>query len=260
MYFTYKVYGIKGALLSFPRIVWGNIINFFAMFKAIRQFFKNKKEGRIISWDKTTHDFPINIKFNKMLGDILIEKNLIDQTTLTEVLELQKTVHKPLGRLLIKQNILSEEELTKAMALQGNLEYIDITIDQIDRSIIKKMDRYAMLEHDVLILKKTEGIQPIISSHQLLDVIIDDYKKVISEDIKLFIANESTIQTIQKEILFPDLTENEYLHLRTVLKQKMIPRNMISEILDHKTKNNISFIASCQHFGFLPADQLKRVH
>lgn len=260
MYFTYEVYGIKGALLSFPRIVWGNIINFFAMFKAIRQFFKTKKEGGIISWNKTTHDFPINIKFNKMLGDILIEKNLIDQTTLTEALELQKTLHKPLGKLLVEQNILSEKELTKAMALQGNLEYIDISIDQIDHSIINKMDRYAMLEHDILILKETEGIQPIVSSHQLVDVIIDDFKKIISNDTKLFIANESTIQTIQKEILFPDLTENEYLHLRTVLKQKMIPRNMISEILDHKSENKISFIESCQHFGFLPADQLKRIN
>lgn len=260
MYFTYAVYGIKGALLSFPRIVWGNIINFFAMLKAIRQFFKNKKEGTTISWDKTIHDFPINIKFNKMLGDILIEKNLIDQTTLKEALELQKTVNKPLGKLLVEQNMLSEKELTKAMALQGNLEYIDITIDQIDRSTIEKIDRYAMLEHDVLILKATEGIQPIISSHQLVDVMIDDCKKVISKDTKLFITNESTIHTIQKEILFPDLNENEYLHLRTVLRQKMIPRNMVSEILDYKVKNDINFIASCQHFGFLPVDQLKRIN
>ncbi|GIT98385.1 glycosyl transferase family protein [Sulfurovum sp. TSL1] len=259
MYFTYKVYGIKGALLSFPRIVWGNIINFFAMFKAIRQFFKNKKEGSILTWDKTTHDFPINIKFHTMLGDILIEKNLIDQTTLNEALELQKSVNKPLGQLLVEQDILSEEELTKAMALQGNLEYIDITIDQIDRSLIKEMDRYAMLEHDILILKEKEGLQPIVSSHQLVDVIIDDYKKIISKDTKLFIANESTIQTIQKEILFPDLTENEYLHLRTVVKQKMIPRNMVSQILAYRAEHNITFIASCQHFGFLPEDQLKRI-
>lgn len=260
MYFTYKVYGIQGALLSFPRIVWGNIINFFAMFKAMRQFFKTKKEGTTIPWDKTTHDFPINIKFNKKLGDILIEKNIINQTTLEEALELQKTVHKPLGKLLLEQNILSEKELTKAIALQGNLEYIDITIDQIDRPIIKEMDRYSLLENDVLILKATEGIHPIVSSHQLADVIIDDCKKVISKNTKLFITNESTIQTIQKEVLFPDLNEEDYLHLRTVLKQKMIPRNMVSKILDYSVENKITFIASCQHFGFLPIDQLKRIN
>jgi adsorption protein B len=259
MYFTYVVYGIKGALLSFPRIVWGNIINFFAMFKAIRQFFKHKKEGRTVSWDKTTHDFPVTIKFHKMLGDILVEKKLIDQTTLKEALELQKSVNKPLGQLLVEQDILSEEELTKAIALQGDLEYIVITLDKIDHAIMKKMDRYAMLEHDLLVLKATEDIQPIVSSHQLMDFIIDDCEKAISKKTQLFIASESIIHTIQKEILFPDLTENEYLQLRTVLKQKMVPRNMISEILDHKTKNDISFIASCQHFGFLPEDQLKRI-
>ena len=259
MYFTYEVYGIKGALLSFPRIVWGNIINFFAMFKALHQFFKNKKKGTTIPWDKTSHDFPINIKLHKKLGDILLEKNLIDQTTLQKALELQKSVHKPLGKLLLEQNIISEKELTKAIALQGNLEYIDITIDQIDPSVIQKVDRYSMLENDALILKENKGIQPIVSSHQLADVVINDCKKAISRNAKLFITDESTIKTIQKEIVFPDLNEKDYLDLRTVVKRKMIPRNMVSTILDYRAQNNISLIESCQHFGFLPDDQLKRI-
>jgi len=259
MYFTYKVYGTKGALLSFPRIIWGNIINFFAMFKALRQFFKTKKAGTTIPWDKTTHEFPVNRKIHKKLGDILIEKQLIDQTTLKEVLKLQRIVHKPLGKLLIEKNILSETELTKAIALQGKLEYIDITIDQVDHAAIQKMDRYAMLDNDVLILKETKGVQPIVSAHQLADVVIDNCQTVLSKNAKLFITNESTIQKIQKEVVFSDLTQEDYSHLRTVLKQKMIPRNMVSQILEYSAENNITFIASCQHFGFLPEDQLKRI-
>ena len=164
-----------------------------------------------------------------------------------------------MGKLLLEKNILSETELTKAIALQGKLEYIDITIDQVDHAAIQKVDKYAMLENDVLILKETKGIQPIVSSHQLADVVVDDCQKVLSNNAKLFITNESTIQKIQKEVVFPDLTEKDYNHLRTALKQKMIPRNMVSKILEYSEENKVTLIASCQHFGFLPEDQLKRI-
>jgi len=259
MYFTYEVYGIKDALLSFPRIIWGNFINFLAMLKAIKIFYQAKKEKNHILWDKTTHNFPVNIKFNKRLGDILLEKNLITPAILSEMLQLQLEVHKPLGKLLIEKNIINEEELTKAISTQTNLDYIDVSKNQIDLRTTESIDRYTMLENHILILNQTNGIRPVVSSGQIVDIILDDLAKMISAPIKLSIAKESAIRTLQKEILFPELTEIEFTQLRTVLKQKMVPRNMVSKILDFRKQNNETFIASCQHFGFLPDDQLRRI-
>ncbi len=260
MYFTYEVYGVKGALLSVPRIIWGNFINFFAMFKALAQFFKLRKDGKQIPWDKTVHDFPLRRQFHKKLGDILLEEKLIDQTTLEWVLAKQRSEHKALGKLLLEENIISEEDLTKAMSTQSNLKYIhDVTQDQADIETMNKVDRYSLLENDIIILKTINNVQPIVSSGQVVDVVVDECKKKLSQRTKLYITNESTIVTIQKEVLFHELSEKEFKQLRSVLKKKMIPKGMVDEILEYRIQNNQDFITSCQHFGFLPDDQLTRI-
>ncbi len=258
MYFTYIVYGARGSLMSFPRIVWGNFINFFAMWRAIKQFFGSKKTNTI-PWDKTKHDFPVTVKFNKKLGDILSETGLIDQDTLRDALQEQKARHKPLGKLLVSKGVISDRQLAQAMALQNDLTYIDIDSDRVDTEAMAQFDRFDMLRYDLLLLKKEGALRPVISSGQVIDVKLEDIKERLAEAVELFISDERSIQALQKELLFPELTPVEFVQLHTILKQKMIPANMIDRILERRAEEGLDLIAACQAFGFLPEDQLKRI-
>ncbi|MGE5146830.1 MAG: glycosyltransferase family 2 protein, partial [Candidatus Eiseniibacteriota bacterium] len=54
--FSWAVYGPAQAMLSVPRAVWGNVINFAASLRAIRLFVQAwRKRQRRIAWDKTQH-------------------------------------------------------------------------------------------------------------------------------------------------------------------------------------------------------------
>lgn len=54
---TFAVYGLWQALLSLPRAVWGNVINFLATTRAMVLFFKSKRRGgEPIPWEKTHHE------------------------------------------------------------------------------------------------------------------------------------------------------------------------------------------------------------
>lgn len=57
-YFVYRLYGLKEALLSFPRMIWGNFINFFATNRAIYQYMSHLYTRKTIAWDKTAHIYP----------------------------------------------------------------------------------------------------------------------------------------------------------------------------------------------------------
>ena len=57
-YFVGRIYGWEQALLSLPRMVWGNLINFFACLRAIRLFVTHVRTGKSMTWDKTAHVFP----------------------------------------------------------------------------------------------------------------------------------------------------------------------------------------------------------
>lgn len=55
------IYGFWPALTSIPRAVWGNIINYFAITRAVIQFTINKFRKREVAWDKTSHEFPAGV-------------------------------------------------------------------------------------------------------------------------------------------------------------------------------------------------------
>jgi adsorption protein B len=58
-YAVNKIYGFWPAVISVPRVVWGNIINFFAMVRAVFQFTSSRIRGKKLTWDKTAHQVPM---------------------------------------------------------------------------------------------------------------------------------------------------------------------------------------------------------
>jgi adsorption protein B len=56
-----KVYGFLPAITSIPRTIWGNIINFFSISRAIYQYFLNKFKKQTVAWDKTAHELPADV-------------------------------------------------------------------------------------------------------------------------------------------------------------------------------------------------------
>lgn len=56
--FVFYLYGLRESLLSIPRMVWGNIINICAMYRALFQMIISRKGKKAIKWDKTSHEFP----------------------------------------------------------------------------------------------------------------------------------------------------------------------------------------------------------
>ncbi len=55
--FVTGYYGLTQGLLSVLRLFWGNLINFMANWRALKQVLQHGNPRRV-AWDKTTHDFP----------------------------------------------------------------------------------------------------------------------------------------------------------------------------------------------------------
>jgi adsorption protein B len=55
---TYALYGWSALPMLPLRYVWGSLINYLAITRAINIFFYHQLKGKPIGWDKTAHDFP----------------------------------------------------------------------------------------------------------------------------------------------------------------------------------------------------------
>ncbi|MGX1307588.1 adsorption protein B [Amorphus suaedae] len=124
MYFVGRIYGWEHALLSAPRMVIGNFINFCAAARAWRLFLANYLFGKKLVWDKTMHDFPsfeLTANRSQRLGELLVSWRAVDDRVLTEALVDQASTHLPLGRTLILRGALDEDTLAEAMSFQNGL-------------------------------------------------------------------------------------------------------------------------------------------
>ncbi|MDR5824132.1 MULTISPECIES: glycosyl transferase family protein [unclassified Caballeronia] len=122
--FTTRLYGWEHGVLSVPRMVIGNVINFMAVSRAWRLFIVHALTGRRLAWDKTMHDFPSNEGLRdtrQELGELLVSWQAIDPERLEEARRTEHAREAPIGRVLITRGWLDEETLAEAIAFQADL-------------------------------------------------------------------------------------------------------------------------------------------
>jgi len=65
--YTQQIYGGMQGFLSIPRLIWGNIVNMFAILRAFRVYKSANKKEEKVTWDKTEHEFPDDIDEVKII-------------------------------------------------------------------------------------------------------------------------------------------------------------------------------------------------
>ncbi|CTP83105.1 general secretory system II protein E domain-containing protein [Xanthomonas translucens pv. poae] len=124
-YFVNRLYGWEHALMSIPRMVVGNMINFMATARAWRLFLLYLLLGKRMVWDKTMHDFPSAAQLvhtRRRLGELLTTWEAVEPERLVQALRQQEGGRQqPLGRILVAQGWLDDETLAEAIAFQGDL-------------------------------------------------------------------------------------------------------------------------------------------
>nr|EFL4966578.1 phage adsorption protein NrfB [Escherichia coli] len=158
-------------LLSVLRLFWGNLINFMANWRALKQVLQHG-DPRRVAWDKTTHDFPSvtgDTRSLRPLGQILLENQVITEEQLDTALR-NRVEGLRLGGSMLMQGLISAEQLAQALAEQNGVAWESIDAWQIPSSLIAEMPasvalHYAVLplrlENDELIVGSEDGIDPV---------------------------------------------------------------------------------------------------
>jgi adsorption protein B len=224
-----NVYGWRSAILSnfllpiLPiRFTWGNIINFLSTLSAwrIHLFGSPKTKSK---WAKTEHSYlekTILENYRVKLGDLIIQRELIDPHKLQSILNSMNKDSKKLGEILIENEVISEEELLSVLGEllgTGYLENIDKLINPVLSNIFPEELAFKFNVVPLLIWK---GKILLASS------------KIIEDDVTNVIEQKIGIKPLI--ILVPSSEINEglkSLYSTTLDKIKVINTKRIGEIL-----------------------------
>ena len=122
-YFATTRYDWREGLLSIPRIIVSNIINFCSTCRATYIYANHLVTGKRIAWDKTSHAFPsieALMADHGRLGDLLIEKEIISEGLLQEALEKRRNSGQTLEQILLEAGHISVNDLLKVSATHAN--------------------------------------------------------------------------------------------------------------------------------------------
>ena len=124
------IYGIWAAITSIPRAIWGNVINFFAIVRALWQFMTSRMRKQRMQWDKTDHEFPSEVIEEERRADAGLSQLLNSET--------QKTI---MDEKAIIQGFIETMQ-------QGSLKEKVSAIQKIDRSTGSILFPYLLKYYD----------------------------------------------------------------------------------------------------------------
>lgn len=169
MFFVSAYYGLFQGLLSMPRIIWGNVVNFLANVRAIRQIIEHGSPRRV-AWDKTTHDFPSlgdESRARQPLGHILVEQGVLTAGQLEHAL-----VHRSralrLGSWMVHKDIITAEQLAAALAAQSQLDWEPMDAWTLPPDLVMQVPPELALHYAVLPLRE-EGNTLVVGAESALD-------------------------------------------------------------------------------------------
>lgn len=137
---AYWHYGPGVLPMVAPRYIWGGLVNYFALCRALSLWARHLRTGVPIGWDKTTHLFPTEnqlAQFRRRLGDLLLERKLLSVEQLERAAKRAQAEGRLLGEVLLDEGLVREAELTRCLALQFRVQAADTDPFAIPHALLR---------------------------------------------------------------------------------------------------------------------------
>ena len=167
--FVSSYYGLMEGLLSVPRVLWGNLINFMANWRAVRQVLASG-DSRRVAWDKTSHEFPSlgsQGRARQPLGEILVAQGALSNERLIAALQTPMRGLR-VGSQLVHRGIINTGQLAEAMAAQGHVAWECMDGLALAPTLLAQLPAPIALHYAVLPLRE-EGQRLVLASESHVD-------------------------------------------------------------------------------------------
>jgi len=231
-----RIYGPMQGLLSAPRLIWGNFINFFACWRALKQYASYLRTGKLIKWDKTDHVYPSDdalVAYRRRLGDLLLEKRLVSVAALNEALEQQKSDPRPLGSILVERGVVREDEMVSVLGAQMQLKVREIDPYRITADVLRLVPRDVAVQFGIVPVRvQANGRLEIASSNLLTREQLDEVEQRLARPVDLSLTTSSDVAFAINRLYPRDATGDAAKGERP-LGQKLVEAGVLTrEMLD----------------------------
>ena len=231
-WFVTRFYGIGEGLLSAPRMMWSNFVNFFANLRALRQVME-MGDSRRVAWDKTTHEFPaIASPARTPLGQRLVAKGLITDEQLQQAIT--SPVRRRLGRELLLRGWLNSEQLVATLAEQLDLPWAPLNPFKLSPQLIAKLPRKLATHYGVLPVDEDGDTLILASESPVSQVSLGVISRQLKRPVKARLAPQGRV-TLGLRYHYPSpLQRQETRDMLAVLERHQDDEALLERVSPHQ--------------------------
>lgn len=131
---------------------------------------------------------------SKQLGQVLIEKGLIDEKQLQKALEVQKQEGQLIGQVLIKLGFVKQEDIVEALTTQFGYPYLPLEYYEIDKNILELIPVQVAKHYQLIPIDKIENILTIVMADPLNIFAIKDIEQMTKMKVEVFVSTGNDIE------------------------------------------------------------------
>ncbi|APC18695.1 type II secretion system protein E [Pseudomonas frederiksbergensis] len=231
-WFVTRFYGLGQGLLSAPRMMWSNFVNFFANLRALRQVMA-MGDSRRVAWDKTTHEFPALAEAQRTpLGHRLVEKGLLTEEQLEAAIT--NPVRRRLGHELLLRGHINSTQLVETLAEQLDLEWAPLNPFKLDKQLIDRVPRKVATHYGVLPVTEEGTTLVLTSEGPVSQVSLGAISRQLKRPVRCRLAPQGRV-TLGIRYWYPSALQNEEVrHMLHVLERHQDDEALLERVGHHQ--------------------------
>ena len=135
----------------------------------------------------------------KQLGELLLERDVINEEQLNKALKVQKERGGLIGQVLVMLGYAKEEEIAQALTVQYGFPYLPLECYEINFEALKLIPQNVSEQYNLIAIDRMVDLLTIAMSNPLNVQAIEDVETLTQCQVQVFVSTMSDIsEAIEK--------------------------------------------------------------
>lgn len=135
----------------------------------------------------------------KQLGELLLEKGIINQAQLDKAMKIQKEKGGLIGQIFVTLGYVKEEEIAQVLTVQYGFPYLPLESYEISADMIKLIPENVAKQYNLIAIDKIGNLLTISMSNPLNIQAAEDIEMLSGCKIQVFISTMTDITNAIKK-------------------------------------------------------------
>lgn len=142
---------------------------------------------------------PIKRIVSKQLGELLLEKGIINDAQLEKALKIQKEKGGLIGQILVMLGYAKEEDIAQVLTVQYGFPYLPLESYEISADAIKLIPENVAKQYNLIAIDRIGSLLTISMSNPLNIQAVEDIEMLTGCKIQVFISTMSDVNNAIKK-------------------------------------------------------------